>query len=39
VRVSRASVITHGKPGAIGPALERLERVADEAGVELIFPD
>jgi NAD+ kinase len=27
-------VITHGKPPTIGPALERLEKVAREAGVE-----
>jgi NAD+ kinase len=33
------SVITHGKPQAIGPALPRLEAVAREAGVELLFPD
>ncbi len=37
--VRRAAVITHGKPGTIGPALERLEKVADEAGVELLLPD
>jgi NAD+ kinase len=30
-------VITHGKREAIGPALERLERTADEAGVELLL--
>jgi NAD+ kinase len=32
-------VITHGKPTTIGPALERLEKVAREAGVELLLPD
>jgi NAD+ kinase len=32
-------VITHGKPPTIGPALERLEKVAREAGVELLLPD
>jgi NAD+ kinase len=32
-------VITHGKPSTIGPALERLEKVASEAGVELLLPD
>jgi NAD+ kinase len=32
-------VITHGKPQTIGPALERLEKVAREAGVELLLPD
>jgi NAD+ kinase len=35
----RAAVITHGKPPTIGPALERLEKVAREAGVELLLPD
>ncbi|MBA3736519.1 MAG: hypothetical protein H0W90_15225, partial [Actinobacteria bacterium] len=37
--VRRAAVITHGKPLTIGPALERLEKVAEEAGVELLLPD
>src|SRR5439155_21439952 len=37
--VRRAAVITHGKPQTIGPALERLEKVASEAGVELLLPD
>jgi len=32
-------VITHGKPATIGPALDRLEKVAREAGVELLLPD
>jgi NAD+ kinase len=32
-------VVTHGKPPTIGPALERLEKVAREAGVELLLPD
>jgi NAD+ kinase len=32
-------VITHGKPPTIGPALERLEKVAREAGVELLLPE
>jgi NAD+ kinase len=36
--VRRAAVVTHGKPGTIGPALERLEKVAREAGVELLLP-
>jgi NAD+ kinase len=31
-------VVTHGKPPTIGPALERLEKVAREAGVELLLP-
>jgi NAD+ kinase len=29
--------VTHGKPGVIGPALDRLGRVAAAAGVELLF--
>jgi NAD+ kinase len=37
--VQRVAVITHGKPSTIGPALERLEKVAREAGVELLLPD
>jgi NAD+ kinase len=37
--VRRAALITHGKPSTIGPALERLENVAREAGVELLLPD
>jgi NAD+ kinase len=36
--VRRAAVVTHGKAGTIGPALERLEKVAREAGVELLLP-
>jgi len=36
--VHRAAVLTHGKPGTIGPALERLEKVAHTAGVELLLP-
>jgi NAD+ kinase len=31
-------VITHGKPATIGPALERLEKVARNADVELLLP-
>ena len=31
-------MITHGKPGVIGPALERLEALAKEHGVELLLP-
>lgn len=30
--------MTHGKPATIGPALERLERVARAAGVEVLLP-
>lgn len=37
--IRRAAVITHGKPATIGPALERLEKVARDAGVELLLPD
>jgi NAD+ kinase len=37
--VRRAAVVTHGKPSTIGPALDRLEKVAREAGVELLLPD
>jgi NAD+ kinase len=35
--VRRAAVITHGKPGTIGPALETVERVAADAGVQLLL--
>jgi NAD+ kinase len=37
--LSRAAVITHGQPATIGPALERLERLARDEGVELLLPD
>ncbi len=37
--VKRAAVITHGKPDAIGAALERLQAVAGERGVELLYPE
>jgi NAD+ kinase len=33
-----AAVVTHGKKATIGPALERLQQVACEIGVELVFP-
>jgi NAD+ kinase len=36
--IRRAAVLTHGRPEAIGPALGRLEAIAGEAGVELLFP-
>jgi NAD+ kinase len=36
--VRRAAVLTHGQAEAIGPALERLEAIAAQAGVELVFP-
>ncbi len=32
-------MITHGKPDAIGSALEQLEKVAHQAGVELLLPE
>jgi NAD+ kinase len=35
--VTRAAVITHGKPQTIGPALERLEAAAHAAGVQLLL--
>jgi NAD+ kinase len=35
--VTRAAVITHGKPQQIGPAIARLSTVAREAGVELLL--
>src|SRR5437763_3578280 len=38
-RVRRAAVVTHGKPETIGPALGRLEALAGEHGVELVFPE
>jgi NAD+ kinase len=37
--VTRAAVVTHGKPAQIGPALARLQTVAREAGVELVVSD
>ena len=36
-RVSRAAVVTHGKPQTIGPALARLANVARETGVQLVM--
>src|SRR6478672_12044301 len=37
--VKRAAVVTHGKPEAIGGALEQLQRLAEERGVELLYPE
>jgi len=37
--VRRVAVVTHGKPATIGPALARLEKVARDAGVDLLLPD
>src|SRR3990170_94785 len=36
--VTKAAVVTHGKPGQIGAGLAGLEAVASEHGVELLFP-
>ena len=36
--VTRAAVVTHGKPGQIGAGLARLQAVAAEHGVDLLFP-
>src|SRR5512138_822618 len=35
-RITRAAVVTHGRPEQIGDGVERLAAVAREAGVELI---
>jgi NAD+ kinase len=37
--IKRAAVITHGKPETIGAALDRLQAMAAERGVELLFPE
>ena len=37
--VTRAAVVTHGKPETIGAALDQLQSLAAERGVELVFPD
>lgn len=37
-KVARAAVVTHGQPGRIGAGLARLQAVAHEHGVELLFP-
>ena len=36
--IRTALVVTHGRPEAIGEALDRLEQVARGSGVELIYP-
>lgn len=36
--VSRAAVLTHGKPEAIGPALQVVQELAREVGVRLSLP-
>ena len=38
-RVRRAAVVTHGQPRQIGAGLARLQSVAREHGVELLFPE
>jgi NAD+ kinase len=35
--IARAAVVTHGKPGQIGSGLARLQAVAEDHGVELVF--
>lgn len=35
----RAAVLTHGHRERIGPALSRVQAVADRSGVELVFPE
>jgi NAD+ kinase len=37
--IRRAAVLTHGRPEVIGPALDRLSAIAEEARVELLFPE
>jgi NAD+ kinase len=37
--VTRAAVLTHGKAQTIGPAIARVESVARDAGVELLFSE
>jgi NAD+ kinase len=37
--VRRAAVVLHGKPATIGDALDRVRRIAAEAGVELVEAD
>src|SRR5215217_8993939 len=37
--VRRAAVVTHGRPDAIGEALERMERIAAGAEVDLVYPE
>ena len=36
-RVTRAAVVLHGRPEALGSGLERLEAVAAQEGVELVM--
>ena len=36
-QIERAAVVTHGKPGQIGAGLARLQAVAQEHGVDLVY--
>jgi NAD+ kinase len=36
--IARAAVVTHGEPGQIGAGLARLQSVAREHGVDLVYP-
>ena len=36
-RITRAAVVTHGKPGQIGAGLARLQAVAQDHGVQLVL--
>jgi NAD+ kinase len=38
-QIERAAVVTHGRPGQIGAGLARLQAVAQEHGVDLVYPD
>jgi NAD+ kinase len=35
--VRRAAVVTHGRPETIGEGLARLQKIAEQAGVELVY--
>src|SRR5688500_1592229 len=37
--VTKVAVVTHGKPSQIGPALVRLQKVASDAGIELLLSE
>lgn len=37
-QIERAAVVTHGKPGQIGAGLARLQAVAQEHDVDLVYP-
>lgn len=37
--VRRAALVTHGRPGTIGAAVERVEALAAASGVELVHPE